>query len=381
MVVVSVLSIFELVLKSILMKIFQADFVLFGLFLFMLIAPFETFSQEIQSGNRIDYNYSKFKSEFEKEFGIENSIELQEKPSNITRVFFKTKLPEWVFNIPSSNDSIVYAIGVSEPGMEKDSAFQLACLRSKAILAILTNSKLEGINDYYINEKDIKSGDIISSVYQEFNKLKGKLSFNDADFSIVEEAFTANNEAIVLSSLHIDRKSGNDLTNINCFAEISSSNVKKNNKYSTSSRIELIAGEQSNLKNSSSHFYYVIKNSNKNSKILSDFLGVRVSSDSNLMTYKSNDINGAGKENDVYSCSLQHGLWHAFTTVLLQTIVLDFNESYTKQSGLSDDYTKLTQNINRVLSQKEISMRINGLHIKNNTLYLESVFLTQDLNQ
>lgn len=357
------------------MEIYRANFFLFSLLGLMSISPLSSISQEhLRSSNSVESNYSKFKSEFAKEFGIENAIELQKKNSNITRVFLKTKLPEWVFILPPSNDSIVYAIGVSDPGMDEGPAFQLACLRSKAVLAILTKSTLDGLTDYYINEKELKSGDIISSVYKEFNKLKGELSFNPSDFTIVEETYTANNEAIVLSSLRLNKKLSVDSITIRCMAEISGSHIKKNNKYSSASVIQLMAEEQNFSKNLYNNFYYAVKNSNKKILILSEFSGSSLYTNAHFMSYQSSNIKDDTNEDTGYSYTLQHGLWHAYSALLLQTLVVDLNESYTEQSGLSDDYTKLSQNINRVLSQKEISLRICGFRIQNNTLYLESVF-------
>ncbi len=361
------------------MKVFNANIVIYILFVSFILFPSLLVAQtNSKTGNRTDYNKSKFKSEFEKEFDIDSLYTLEEAPSNIDQVFFKTELPEWVFNIPESNSSIVYAIGVSDLGMSKDSARQLAILRAKAICALFTKSKMNGLVDYYVSEKDLKRGNAISSVYMEFNKIVSSVTFNEDDFTILKETFSVNNEAIILASLRLGKEISDDnAITINCLAEVSSSRMKKNNKYSTTSRMELMTVEKDSVENLYNHFYYIVKNRNKQIRILSNFLGNQLPENTALMTYKESDVYENSKEKLELSCTLQHGLWHALSTVLLQTLVLDFQESDVKQTSMGDQYVEVTQNLNRLLTQKEVSFRIKSLHIQNNTLQIETDFITQ----
>ena len=355
------------------------QYAIISLLMLCLTLQLETIAQtEKGATTKTNNNYAKFKSELEAEFGVETVSDLDDIPSNINRVFFKTELPDWIFELPKSNDSIVFVIGVSEPGMTKDTAYQLAVLRAKTMCAIITNSKMNGLSDYYISEKDLNNGDIISSVYREFNKIVCNISFNDADFTIVKDTFTINNEAIVLASLRLGNiLSANKIT-VDCLAEVSSSHMKKNRKNSSTARTELMATEVTYSIPENSYFYYVVKRSNKQIKIISDFLGVSLPSNTDLMTYQSSEINENIDKMTNVSCTLQHGLWHALSTVLLQTLVLEFQESDVAQSGLSEQHSNLSQNINRLHSKKEVSLRLKALQIQNNNLQLEVDFTKQD---
>lgn len=326
---------------------------------------------------RVDYNYSKFKSEFEKEFGLEEISDLNDSPSNIKQVFFKSELPEWVLNFPESSESIIYGIGVSEPGMSKDSAYQLATLRAKATLSLLKNASISGLSDYYIIEKDLDNNDIIASSYREFYEIISHLTFNSSDFNIVKDTFTVNNEAIVLASLSIGSSLTSDSVAITSYSEVSNSHKKRNNKYSSTARMELTAGEQEPNNKDNNYFQYVVKKINKKTKVASNFSGQTIPSNTDVMYYKPN-TKTSDKESLNFSCTLQNGLWHAFTMVLLETLVVNYHDSDIRQSSLRDEYSELSQNINRIYSQKHINVRIKGLLIQNNTLQIESELIVQE---
>jgi hypothetical protein len=361
------------------MKMLSVDFYPVSLMLMLIVTSQVMISQEdSQPSTLTDYHYLRFKSQYEKGLGLQDMYKLGDPPSNIDQVFFKTELPAWFFHLPCLTDSMVYAIGISDPGMSTDSAHQLAVLRAKTICAIISNSKITGLCDYYINEKDIKSGEVISSVYHEFNKIVCTLTYNSADFTIEQEVITDHGEAIVLVSLRKREILSGDTTMINCLAEVSGSHVKRNNKHSTTSRIEMMGAEKNNTMNLNNYFYYVVKNNHKQMKILSEFSGNPLAGVRQIMTYKPNNNNSILHDTARISCTLQYGLWHAFCSVLLHKLVLSFQESSAEQSSLSDQHTSIMQNINRILTQKEVAFGIDGLQIQNNNLYLDLDYVTKD---
>ena len=343
----------------------------FFVFLFAIGVVVNAQSQS-KTDSRLDYDYTRFKTEFDKEFGIDDIAITDHSASNINRVFFKTKLPDWVFEFPSSNNSVVYAIGISEPGMSKDSAYLLATLRAKAVLSVIIDSKIQWLTDYYTSEKDAGSGEAtLSSVYKEFNKITSTLSFNPDDFKIVSDTFTANNEAIVLASLRTGNRLSGKTESINCLSEVSSSYPNKNDKYFSTSRTEMRAGEKYASGEARNYFYYVVKKHNKQLKISSVFSGAPIPGNANRMTYQSDEHFTGTEELSSPSCALQNGLWYAFSSVLLQALVLDPG-SEVNQSSMDDHYSELSQTIIRVSGRKEVSLKLGGLHVKNNTLYLKT---------
>jgi hypothetical protein len=261
--------------------------------------------------------------------------------------------------------------------MSADSAHQLAILRAKVMLALLNNSKISGLNDYYVSEKDLKSGEVISSVYREYSKIASTLTFNNTDFTVEEEVLTNSGEAIILASLTTSNRLTVDTTTINCLAEVSGSHLLRNEKHTTTSRFELTGGW--NKPAPGIYFNYIVKKNNRQIKILSDFSGAGLRENNATLSYKSsNDSSINPGDPTQLSCTMQHGLWYAYAHLTLQKIVLDFNESNVVQSSLNDQHTRVNQNINRVLIQKNLSFKLETLEINNNKLYLNLNQLTHN---
>ena len=344
----------------------------------LFISWFEANAQNrAKTDSRVDYDYTKFKTEFDKEFGVEDLSDSNHPVSNINRVFFKTRLPEWVLDLPAAGDTAIYAIGISEPAMNKDSAYLLATLRAKAVLSILIDSKIQWLTDYYTNEKAEGSNkSTISSIYKEFTKLTSSLSFNPDDFKIVRDTFTTNNEAIILASLRPDSKPSGKAVTVDCLSEMSISYPNKDDKYFSTSRTEIRAGEKYGSGNPQDYFYYVAKRHNKQLKISSVFSGDPIPFSPNRMTYQSDEHFTGEEEFSGPSCTLRNGLWYAFSSVLLQTLVLE-SGTEVNQSAMDDNFSKLSQSIIRVSGKKEASLILEGLHVKNNTLYLKNGLNTQ----
>ncbi len=327
------------------------------------------------SGNRatrVDYDYSKFKSTFQKEFGEKKILELEVKESNSQKVFNKTDLPSWAKILPTPTNKVIYAIGVSDPGMQQDSALLLAIIRAKALCALLNNVTMNGLSDYFIEEKDLANGDILSSVYKEFNKMESNLLYNQDNFKILEKTFTNNGESIVLVSIDISQPNIVDTASINCLVELSSSHIVKNNKKTLTYRSDIFALNKLSKDNSRDNFYYVIKKKDKQLATKSFYYGSPISQNNSLMSY--NSTNSDSNDELALTCSLEQGLWHAISSILLQTYTLNFNENNVIQSGMTDNHVKVSKDINRILSSKELSAHLLGLNIQSNILKLDISF-------
>ena len=330
-----------------------------------------------QTGNATNEQFEKLKSEFEKTFGNtggENEI-FNKTAANIPFPLLKTKLPQWAIQLPAASDSVIYVIGVSDPGMRKDSALLLATLRAKALCSLLTHSAIHGMSDYYVNDKDIKTREITASVYQEYSNIESKITFNNNDFVVLKDTLTFYKEAIVLASLRLGRALSTDTTMIQGQGEVSGTFTVRNNKRSVISRMELAFKEYDPTKPTGSSFYYTAKKYNKQMKIISDYSGIKLQDNPALVFYQAtaNDTH-SGKKVPI-SNTLQYGLWYAYYSSLMRTLVFESQGANTNVTGMADHYTHLLQNINRILNEKTVSMRLTGLHIYNNTLQLKYHFI------
>ncbi|MCK9450416.1 MAG: hypothetical protein M0Q90_01890 [Bacteroidales bacterium] len=347
----------------------------------LLLAFYLTSAQTNQYENRkIDVDYSKFQSDFEKRFGKQEVVDLGDVPSNIDHVFLKTDLPDWITNLPQATEKQVYALGISDPAMDRDAAMSLAIHRAKAVCMLQLNTEMSGLFDYYISEKDLNSGNIISSVYNDFNRISSDYRFNTIDFNIINDTFTNNNEAIVLASMIIRKNNFPiaDPSSMNCSIEVSTSTIRKNSKKTNTSRADFIAFEKNHQNENDTLFHYIAKQLDKKAAQQSFFEGKLLPTYSGVLTYQPK--NELSVKDTLYlpEFTLEKGVWHAYFLGIVQSLILDFNESDVSHSAMTDEHTKTTQNLNRVLSHKSTSFRIKRLLIKNNKLQIETDFFNQN---
>lgn len=314
-------------------------------------------------------NYKKFREEFSKEFN--DSEENNNTRRDTKNIFQKIDLPEWFFNPTQSNDSIIYAIGISDPEMNKDKAFSLAEMRAKAITAFSYNSNIKGLSDNYSNEKKLKHSDTYSTLFGDFYNIKSKLNFDTSAFKIEKTYFTDYNEAIVLSSYTF--KNNHSLKNdtVNFFAEIFNIKKKAKRNHQIKALIKINSEIKSPIKDTTKYFSYKIKSLGESNKIYSAFAGEEHIIKNNNYRYKNSE-NPENKEIDKYiTHSLSNGLWNAYISVLMQNILFSLENYKVKIKNLNDNYNKKNQNITRQILEKNISTKIQKIIIKNNKLIIK----------
>ncbi len=333
-----------------------------------------------QTGNASNEQFKKLESQFEKTFGSADggSEILNKTGTNIPLPLIKTKLPRWVLHLPASSDSVIYVIGVSDPGMSKDSALSLATLRAKALCALLTHSSIQSISDYYVNDKNIKTGEVTASVYREYSRTIGKITFNNKYFVVLKDTITFYKEAIVLASLRLGKPLSADTTLVEVLAEISGSHIVQNNKSTVISRIELISIEKNKARQKRHSFSFIVKKYNNQLKVVSDYSGLKIPVDRVPVFYRNSEETAPQGKSIRISSTLYHGLWYALCSSLLKTLAFESQGDHVNVAGMDDHYTRLTQNINRILSEKTVSMRLTGLHIYSNTLQLKYYFINNN---
>ncbi len=114
------------------------------------------------STDKTEKDYREFKETLEKET---EKLEQDTAKSNF-QVLHPASLPEWLFNLPVSTSNTLYVLGISDPGMEEEKAFQLAELRAKAIIPVFFQSKVTFIIDNYSNERIDENRDEFTTRYE-----------------------------------------------------------------------------------------------------------------------------------------------------------------------------------------------------------------------
>ncbi len=342
-----------------------------SIFFIFISIQLNIFSQN-PNNNRVDNQYYKFKKEFEEEFNLKklNIDENKEYNNRAHTVFNKIKIPDWAQKIPQTDEMLTYIIGISDPNMEKDSALQLAKIRAKTIYSLLNSCKITSLTDYYNNEKKLSSGDKIYSLYQQMNELSVEAIFHDDSYSIVQQNYNENKEAIVLLAFKTFPKKEKSPKTFKCLANTYIAYKNINNKDGELLRLEIIGGEVEQTNQPKNFFQYIVKRNNKGISVHSNFSGKNKSLYYSQFGYKTNHQTDEDIDLQI-SYPLDYGLWQAFITAVINQMISTETTS-ASVSHLNDNFTTINQDIKRTVITRDISIIIKGIHINSNKLFLET---------
>lgn len=114
-----------------------------------------------------------------------------------------SELPNWFWNIPESNDSVSYTIGISDPEMEDSiKAGRQALDRALMQQSLMCGAKVSGVSDLYNNNEQNK--------YEEYYKLISN-AFFVGTYCAVDSFITRYREKIVLVKLDRTSRVQNNL--------------------------------------------------------------------------------------------------------------------------------------------------------------------------
>ena len=340
--------------------------ILFGI----MLVPAVLLAQS-SSTDKTEKDYREFKETLESET---EKLEQDTARSNF-QVLHPASLPDWLFNLPASTSNTLYALGISDPGMEKEKAFQLAELRAKAIIAMFFQSKVTFIIDNYSNERIAENRDEFITRYENLFSIVSALSASPANIEIVNKEYTSFGEALLLIKFspriteeHADR----------ILLEINSYEVErqKYNTFEIEEKFDLTGSFAGPVNDSSkTNFYYSFHSLNNLFEISSKYMGEEYQFPYYSFKYQGQSM----EDNTIFETSinnkLNYGLWKAYIETLVQKI---FNMSLAfavdiKRVG--DDYTSESQDFSREVSEANMSFRLNKFYIYNNRLSLEIDYL------
>ncbi len=330
-------------------------------YILFILLPTMAFSQEVIKNN-VDSDYLKFQSTYEKEI-YKNNVDTNRKYTN---VIHPAVLPEWVFQLPSSNQFTLFSIGISDPGMEKESAFEMAKLRAISLMTLLYKSKFEILTDQYTKESNLEDNSTFTNRYTNFYQISASLLIDTSNLTVEEKHYTSFNEAIVLVSYPIQiTGSDNIITNAHIFQnERQKQNIfESEEKYEYSSKWNSFEGESS--------ITYKIHSFNNILEITSEFNNRLIEFPYYNFKYTSRGFPSRDTFPFNYTNKLNYGLWKSFLEVFLQELYFmsENPEIYFTQVG--DNYVSATHNLSRESAIYFNSVKIDKIAIKNNCIFLK----------
>ncbi|MCF8367738.1 MAG: hypothetical protein K9G76_01755 [Bacteroidales bacterium] len=321
-----------------------------------VLLPVMLISQEIKSTGP-DKDYQKFSQTLNKEttYQQKNSGQL----SNY--VLHPVQLPAWFFKPSDADSNYIYGIGISEPGMPEKEAFELATLRAKSVIALLSNATLKTMADNFIQESNGEKGSDFTTKFTNFYRVEAREAFDTSGFVLVDTYFTSFNEAICLFKYHRSKNLPNSY--IKVVADVYQAERQKHNTFEAEERFD--CSGKLFFGNDSSSFHYMIHSFNNVFEITS-----KVNSDSLIFPYFNFRYTQSDEDTQQYPANFQsklnYGLWKSFFEVFLQELYFIAQNPDVSVKQIGDVYTDQTLNLARETTHVTLPVELRNLYISNN---------------
>jgi hypothetical protein len=161
--------------------------------LYILVLCFTTkgFAQS-QEFNQWQSSYNDYKTNFEKNISEPLHPALQVIPD---KYFTYDSIPEWLFDINHSADGFLFSVGISDPFIDSETAYQQALSRALLTLSLEMKTVVNGMNELYSNIEE--NGKSNGNVYTEYYQLLSKELIDFKYLSIVQKKILKTGECIV----------------------------------------------------------------------------------------------------------------------------------------------------------------------------------------
>ncbi len=147
---------------------------------------------------------------FEKETHSDRSMQFGHFINVEQLSFFPDTLPSWFFNPPVSSPQKVYAVGISDPDLTADDAFEQALYRAKVLAVLYNTSTIEYFRDVFTSVKDDDKYLGYRQRFDTYFKITASQPASKNQFLVIDQHLTRYNESIVLVSFNPKPKTGDD---------------------------------------------------------------------------------------------------------------------------------------------------------------------------
>lgn len=298
-----------------------------------------------------------------------------------------TDLPGWVTNIPKTNNKKIYAIGISDPKMEKKDAYRLALLRAKAMLSLFHNSNIKQVVDLYESQKE-QGAEMNAQKLEKLSKIYSKYVVDSAQIEIVKKIYTVDQEAIVLiketvPKLDTARYKDTIIVESNTFMqEFKIDEASKSVKNFILGTFEIDGRTKDTLK-----FYYECADENNiDFTITATFMDSVFTNFNTMHEYRNTTESEVNAAEFLGYSNLKKGLWKAYFDAVLQNMIALTNIMATKTKNAADaykndgtnDYASKDEHLYRNISNNSISVALKDIVISKNIFWVKMVTVSFD---
>jgi hypothetical protein len=326
--------------------------------------------------DKSDKDYRSFKTTLNKETASSNPDTVVSDVISIS--VHPSRLPAWLRNLPQSSEKVNYAVGISDPEMERDPAFRLAELRAKTVLALMNHPVVSSITDNFAKEKSVVRTDEFTTKYENLYKIESSIEAAARTFEIVDSCFTSFGEAIVLIKHYCTEGVSENTEQIRVSVDAYQVERQKQNKFEMEELLKMKGSAISLVDTSSSDKYsyscsslnnlFEIESKFNEKEILFSYLFYRYTMGDDTV---NNDF--SGKENE----KLSYGLWKAYSELITQKIISLSQSFVVNVKQVGDQYSSENKSLSREISEANPSFKLNKLDIHNNFLTVDMDYLNK----
>jgi hypothetical protein len=265
------------------------------------------------------------KDVFEKELGYKSSKTQRHSHSSAFLYTSPQNLPNWCSQIPASSNREIFAIGISDPGMDTAQAMSMAIQRAEIMANLFRKSTVQLLCDFYVSDDD----HIKKSIYEHGAQIYAYLPATKGTTEVLQEHFSEFHEAIVLIKYTPPRLVSKKKLSV-IRAEVYRSDMERNKRGEFKTIYELILKNHFNL-NQAPVFYEATE----------------IGNHKEVLSIQENDTvfvpiyNLKYKADSSYS-TLSHGLWSCYYKQTVDYILDRAREKPENIRYLGDDYMQST---------------------------------------
>jgi hypothetical protein len=309
------------------------------------------------------------KSTFEKTF-LKETEGSDNKTSNKFRTitnfsFYPDTLPSWFFVPPQSTSSCIYAIGISDPDMERVKAKEMAIHRAKAMAGLYLNAKMQYFRDVYTSEKESGRYTDYRQRYDTYFKVSSASKVDEASFAVVDSHMTRYNESMILIKYTPETLRSVESNLLSVVGTVLYIEAQVSDAFEVQAEYELFSAiRQPQNQPEIAHYLY----REKGNKFLSnsEFLNSTVEFPVYIYKYASPKWNQNTQPMVSYN-----GLWSKFTRELLRNLTLTTQQTKTKFKNLGEKYNPAYSNLSREIVSYFAQLKLNGIEFESDTMKLD----------
>ncbi|TVQ06589.1 MAG: hypothetical protein EA361_19390 [Bacteroidetes bacterium] len=283
--------------------------------------------------------------------------------------FFPDTLPLWFFQPPQSDHEKVYAIGISDPDLPPEEAFQQAFYRAM-VLAVLYNSpRIEYFRDVFTSARDEEPQRAYRQRFDTYLRITASEVADSSQFWLIDNHLTRYNESIVLIGYtpKTERREETKISRISATASVLYIEAHIGDTYEPQASFDLASEIHTSGENpGKSEFNVTQKGTRKNTSSIHN--GHKKTFP--MFVYRYSNPSWEPFTRPLVS---YHGLWGIFMPQLLEHITLTTEQTRLQIRALEEQSEPQIQNLIREVAAHDARISILGLEFNPNEILFETL--------